>query len=357
MLDKNKFSNPDNDPRGPWKADPFDAPNIRENLTYAIVNPNTGKEYWPPKGRCWRTEENKYNALLSDNRILFGKTGNSGPQLKVFWDEKKEFGEVETTWWGEGSFETYLNEDIDIETVENWTNYGTATSASQMLQQIFGDEKVFETPKPVELIKHILTLSTDSDSIVLDSFAGSGTTAQAVLELNKEDGGNRKFILVEQEDYADTLTAERVRRVIKGISTAKSEKLKQGLGGSFSYFTLGNPIEMHAILEQGDLPNYNEMARYLFYTATGESLPDGTINEANNYVGESTNYQVYLYYKPDIEWLKQNAFTLNQAKALGQQQGKQRLVFAPLKYVDDYELTALRISFCQLPYEIYRLQP
>lgn len=78
------FANPDNDPRGPWKADPFDSPGIRPNLTYGIINPNTGKEYWPPKGRCWRTGEKEYLEFLADNRIVFGKSGNSKPQLKRF---------------------------------------------------------------------------------------------------------------------------------------------------------------------------------------------------------------------------------------------------------------------------------
>lgn len=89
LLDKSKFSNPDNDSRGLWKADPFDAPQIRENLTYEITNPNTGKKYLPPEGRHWRTEKIKYDELLADKRIVFGKKGTSGPQLKVFWEEKK----------------------------------------------------------------------------------------------------------------------------------------------------------------------------------------------------------------------------------------------------------------------------
>ena len=127
------------------------------------------------------------------------------------------------------------NLTVDQESVEEWTNYGTNTSGSKMLQQIFDGAKVFDNPKPVELVKHILKLTTSTDDIILDSFAGSGTTAHAVLELNKEDGGNRKFILVECEDYANEITAERVRRVIKGVPSASSERLKNGLGGTFSY--------------------------------------------------------------------------------------------------------------------------
>ena len=355
-LDKTKFSNPDNDPRGLWKADPFDAPGIRKNLEYDIVNPNTGVIYTPPKGRHWGNEEKNYLAFLEDNRILFGKTGKSGPQLKVFWDEKKEFGEIETTWWGEGAMETYINDGIDEETAEKFTSYGTTTKGSQLLQKIFNGEKVFNNPKPIELLKHILNISTKKDAIILDSFAGSGTTGHAVLDLNKEDGGNRKFILIEMEDYANTITAERIRRVINGVKTAKEDFLKKGLTGSFSYFELGDTIEMESLLRGKNLPSFTEFARYLFYTATGEEFNENIVTEKTGFIGESRNYEAYLFYKADIDWLKKNALTLDICKSLPKFKNKQRLVFAPAKYVDDHTLLDYRIDFCQLPYEIYRIQ-
>ena len=107
----------------------------------------------------------------------------------------------------------------------------------------------------------------------------AGTTAHAVLALNKEDGGNRKFILVECEDYADSITAERVRRVIKGVKGASDENLKKGLGGTFSYFELGKAIELDSILDGKNLPSYLELARYVFYTATGEEFDERKVNE------------------------------------------------------------------------------
>lgn len=227
-------------------------------------------------------------------------------------------------------------------------------NGTSILKEIFGN-KEFANPKPLNLIKDILFLSTNKDSIILDSFAGSGTTAHAVLDLNKEDGGNRKFILIEQEDYANNITAERVRRVIKGVPTAKNENLKNGLGGTFSYFKLGDTIEMESLLKGENLPSYLEFARYLFYTATGEEFNEKKLNEKTWFIGESTNYEVYLIYKPDIDWLKQNALTLDICQSLPNFKGKQRLVFAPCKYVDDYTCLDFRIDFCQLPYEIYRL--
>ncbi len=176
------------------------------------------------------------------------------------------------------------------------------------------------------------------------------------MELNKQDGGNRKFILVEQEDYANTITAERVRRVIKGVKTAKNENLKNGLEGSFNYFELGNEIEMESILRGKNLPSFKEFARYLFYTATGEEFNEKAINEKTGFIGESKSHEVYLHYKPDVEWLKKNALTLEAMKALPKFKSKQRLLFAPAKYVDDYTLLEYRVDYCQLPYEIYRIQ-
>ena len=158
------------------------------------------------------------------------------------------------------------------------------------------------------------------------------------------------------EEYADQITAERIRRVIKGVKTAKNEKLKKGTGGTFSYFELGETIEMENLLKGKNLPSFTEFARYLFYTATGEEFNEKLVNEKTGYIGESKNFEVYLIYKPDIEWLKRNALTLEGCRGLPKFKTKQRLVFAPCKYVDDYTCLEHRIDFCQLPYEIYRIQ-
>ena len=185
-LEKARFDNPDNDIRGLWKADPFDAPNVRPNLTYAIINPNTREEYWPPRGRCWRTEESTYKKLLEDKRIIFGKTGESRPQLKVFYEEKKMFGSVDNTWWtGE--------------------KCGTSTQGTKEQIQLFEGFAPFDTPKPTQLISKILKLVSlpNKDDIILDFFSGSATTAHAVMQLNADDGGNRKFIMVQLPETTD----------------------------------------------------------------------------------------------------------------------------------------------------------
>ena len=162
--------------------------------------------------------------------------------------------------------------------------------------------------------------------------------------------------MIEQESYANEITAERVRRVIKGVKTSKNENLQNGLGGTFSYFELGPVIEMESILRGEKLPAYNEFARYIFYTATGNEFNPDIVNEATGFIGETKNSEVYMFYKPDVEWLKRNALTLDRVGGLPKYKGKQRVIFAPAKYVDDNTCIENRIDFCQLPYEIYRLQ-
>jgi DNA (cytosine-5-)-methyltransferase len=178
-LNMSKFENPDNDPRGPWKADPFDAPNIRPNLTYPITNPNTGEQHLPPRGRCWRTDCKQYANALKEGRILFGKNGTGRPQLKVFYEEKKDFGSVDNSWFSA-------------------ERIGTSTQGTKEQIKLFGGIAPFDTPKPLSLIYKLLQLANlRKDSLILDFFSGSATTAHAVMQLNAEDGGNRKYIMVQ----------------------------------------------------------------------------------------------------------------------------------------------------------------
>jgi len=227
---------------------------------------------------------------------------------------------------------------------------GSSDSAAKCLISILGEKGDFENPKPPELIKHLLALK-DKDALILDSFAGSGTTAHAVLALNKEDGGNRKFILVEMEDYADTTTAERVRRVINGVPTAKDETLKRGLGGSFTFCELGKEISIEKILTGDVLPAYDALAKYVFYTATGKSLDKDVKEKPDYFVGETDLYEVYLVYKPDMAFLRSNDSALNAVKLeaiAGRKSKKEKLVFATAKYMGQKELSQQNITFCQL---------
>jgi len=354
-IDADKYSNPDNDTRGPWKADPFDAPGVRANLSYEIVNPNTHRAYLPPNGRHWRMEESKYLAALADSRVLFGTRGTSKPQLKVFLNEQEEFGSIDTTWWGEGAFSYYVDALGDVEEAEELTDYGTTTDGSKLLQAMFGGDKVFPNPKPIQLVMRILEQASHADAIILDSFAGSGTTGHAVLQLNSIDQGNRRFILIECEEYADSLTAERIRKAIAGIPDSSSPYLA-GTGGSFTYMELGDALTIARLLEGEALPTFGDLARYVFFTATGRDLDPAVVDSATGYVGETEQYRVYLMYEPDREWLKSAALTLERARALGESGGKTRLVYAPSRFLDADQLADLNIQYCQLPFDIFRLR-
>ena len=223
------------------------------------------------------------------------------------------------------------------------------------LRSIFPEKKrPFDFPKPSELLHEILSFVADKNAIILDAFAGSAPTAQAVLALNKEDGGSRRFILIENEGFADSLTAERIRRVIKGVPKAKDEALRKGLGGSFSFIEVGNAMHLESILKGKKLPSYQDLAGYVFYTATGEEFDLRAIKRRTGFIGESANYDVYLLYEPDLDYLKNTALTLDMARKMPKGSRKRRLVFAPTKYLDSIHLEENYIDFCQLPFEIYK---
>jgi adenine-specific DNA-methyltransferase len=204
------------------------------------------------------------------------------------------------------------------------------------------------------LIHRVLQIATDKESIVLDCFSGSGTTGHAVLEANQRDGGSRRFVLIENEDFADPLTAERLRCVIKGVPEARNEVLQKGFGGSFSFAEVGHPMQLEALLKAEKLPSYEDLASYVFYTATGEDFDPKRINRKTGFIGESMQYDIYLLYEPDLDYLKSTALTLDLARSLPKGSGKKRLVFAPTKYLDSIHLEENRIEFCQLPFEIYK---
>lgn len=221
----------------------------------------------------------------------------------------------------------------------------------------------FDNPKPEDLIAYLLKVAKlKKDKLVLDSFAGSGTTAHAVQALNAEDGGNRKFILVETEDYADSITAERVRRVMKGVPKAKDEALKNGLGGSFTYCDLGEPIDMESFFgDSKSMPAYNQLASYIAYTATGEALGKVPKKPAKDwFIGELGGVRLYLIYKPDSAFMKSHdaALDMDTVKtiAAGNKAGAPSYVFAAAKYMGQKELSDnYQITFCQLPYAIHRI--
>ncbi len=215
------YKNLNNDPKGAWRVIPMTAQGYRPNQMYEIVTP-AGVAHRPPEGRCWSTIESEFSRMREEGRIWFGKEGKSQPGIIRYFTEVG--GMVPWTWWP--------HEEV-----------GHTDEARKEIQSIFGTQTAFDTPKPIRLIERILRIATKPDDLVLDFFAGSGTTAHAVMKLNAEDGGNRRFILVSSTEATDNepdknlcrdVCAERVKRVMQGY-TNKKEEAVAGLGGNFAY--------------------------------------------------------------------------------------------------------------------------
>ncbi|CUB04858.1 site-specific DNA-methyltransferase [Tepidiphilus thermophilus] len=270
-----RYSNPDNDPRGPWKAIPFLnplSPKERPNLAYDIIQPNTG-EILRATRKAWRASRDIYEQYLSENRIYWGKDGKSKtPTVKRFLSEVRD-GMPPVNFW---DYRFAAHTDI----------------ANQELKAIFGD-KSFPTPKPTLLIQRILQIATDKDSLILDSFAGSGTTAHAVLKQNAEDGGKRRFILVEMDPgIAQNVTAERVRRVAQGYTNAKGQAVA-GLGGGFQFCRLcPEPLFDADGQIRGDV-TFAQLAEFVWFVETGTGF-SGTADSP--LLGIFEGRAIYLLY-------------------------------------------------------------
>jgi adenine-specific DNA-methyltransferase len=331
--DLSKFANPDNDSRGPWRSADLTGLATKENrpnLHYAIVNPKNGIKYeCPEKG--WRYDKNTMAEKIADGRIIFPAIESGRPRLKLFQNEM-------------ASMHKTISSVI--------TSVSTADGTKELVE-ILGQGE-FSFPKPSSLISLLVSQVCGPNDIILDSFAGSGTTAHAVLALNKEDGGKRRFILVEMEDYADKITAERVRRVIKGVPGAKDENLRNGLGGTFSYFKLGEAVDPSRMLEGKGLPRYEQLASYVFHTATGQPFDAVKIDRRRHLIGSTNDYDIHLLYEPDMKTLKELSLNLDTLKELGPAKTKTRLVFAPAKYLDRDQMAENKVEFAQLPFELFR---
>ena len=178
------YKNDDKDGKGLWRSDNLLVKSFSPSCVYAIKNPNTGKEYYPPDGSCWRASQSTMQIWLAENRIFFGKDGNGAPQLKRYLNEVQQ-GKVPITWW---TFEEVGHND----------------AANKEIAELFNSKAPFDTPKPSTLINQMLKIGTNKQGLILDFFAGSATTAHAVMQLNAEDGGNRKFIMVQLDEKTNS---------------------------------------------------------------------------------------------------------------------------------------------------------
>ena len=246
------YKNPDKDVRGVWKTSDLSARNYYSAGTYSINCPSGRAIEAPPKGMYWRVSKDKFEELDRDNRIWWGKDGSAIPQIKRFLHEVKD-GRVPQTMW--------FYKDV-----------GHTQEAKQELLELVAFETsddVFITPKPTRLIQRILQIATDKDSLILDSFAGSGTTGHAVLKQNAEDGGNRRFILVEMDEgIAQNVTAERVRSVSKGYTNAKEQSVAE-LGGGFQFCRLSTePLFTAEGQIRADV-RFVQLAEFVWFAETG----------------------------------------------------------------------------------------
>ena len=389
------YENADNDPRGLWKPGDSTRPEHRDYAYYPIETPS-GKTVWPAAGRSWVFTKEELPNLVENNLLYFGVKGDAKPSIKQFLNKVRQ-GLTPTTWWPHG--ETGHNDQ-----------------AKKEIKRIISGGLPFQTPKPLGLLRRVVSLVPENDAIFLDSFAGSATTAHAVLEANKHDQGNRRFILVEMENYADQLTAERVRRVINGYDfkgTQKTELMREkitwsklqkarkltetiekienlhgheydaikkavkdgelivtgekavaeraeGLGGTFTYCTLGDPVELDKVLSGETLPSYAGIGAALFHMATNRALDPAIVREDEFYLGATEGQHVWLIYRPDLEWLKtpEAALTLTRAKAFTETDPEKRhLVFAPARYVSQKMLAEqnIPVEFVPLPFALYRI--
>lgn len=334
------FKNPDDDPRGPWfDGNPVNNPALRPTLQYNLEGPNGNVIKHPPNG--WRWSKETVQQKLAIGELRFSRDGKRLVRR------------------------TYLSEMEGLPPSTLWTEVkqtGHTRSAKYDLKAIFGDgysTDFFATPKPKQVVQRVLELSTDENDLVMDSFAGSGTTGHAVLDLNKQDGGNRKFILVEMdEQIAPDIAAERLKRVINGYDKGGDpEKPVDGLGGGFRYCRLGVPL----FNEFGDIDGgvtFLDLAAHVFFAECGAPIPAKATGKSP-YLGQYQDKAVYLLFSPSEPGFAReasgNVLTPDVLAALpAPPDGFEgaRIVYGEGCTVGKERLATAGVTFKQIPYQI-----
>lgn len=293
-LKRKGYSNPDNDPRGPWTTMPLSANHVGPH--FKITNPKNGKTYLPSAGRYWVFNEKEVEKRIKDGRIIFGKSGETAPVQKVFLSDRIAAGKKQK-----------IGTIIENEGINN--------RGTKELEELLGNSKVFDTPKPSSLIKFILKIINNKNAIVLDFFAGSSTTADAVMQLNAEDGGNRKFIMVQlpEKTYTvnsdgkevptkggkaayeegfksiDEISRERIRRAAAKIKSDNDLTLPKDFDGSFKHYRVVNPTKQ--TLE--DIEDFDPDNTTLF-TDMVDSFSSKGLDVAGDATGEQTILTTWL---------------------------------------------------------------
>lgn len=328
------YKNPDNDPRGLWRPNNLAARNPYSLGVYSITCPSGRLIAGPPKGSYWRVSKEKFEELDQDGRIWWGRDGNNVPAPKIFLSEVKK-GVVPMTIW-------------------TYAEVGHTQDAKKELLDLLPEaSEVFMTPKPTKLIAQIVRLATGPDDLILDSFAGSGTTAHALLNINKQDGGDRQFILIEMDTkVARTVTAERIHRVALGYANASGNRI-EGLGGGFKYCTLGTPLfdERGAITEG---VTFAALAAHVFFIQTGQPLPNAGEAGKSPLLGVHNGVAVYLLFNGILGDRKVNGgnvLTGHVLKTLPPHDGP-RVIYGEGNRLGRDRLQQERTTFKQIPYQI-----
>ena len=320
-----QYKNPDNDPRGPWTSANMvglATEDARPNLHYDLIDPNTGINYGKP-AKGWRYDKNTMTRLIKEGRIIWPDTPTGRPRKKQY------LADLAGSYTG---YSSIIGED-----------FYTRTGSNEQLQ-IWGDVR-FDFPKNSGLLQELIEQACDKNDIILDSFAGSGTTAHAVLNMNKADGGHRKFILVEMMDYADSITAERVKRVIRGYGEGKNAV--EGTGGSFSFYDLGEPLLVGDCLNEAVAPE--KIREYIWFMETKQ--PYAPPSGGNPYyLGKHNSTGYYFYYEPQRVTVLDYAFLSTiMEKADG------TVIYADRCSISEDKLAKMGVTFKKIPRDISRL--
>ena len=374
------YKNPDNDKK-PWASDNPFAPGAatHQGMVYAIQHPFTGKLIYPSSGACWRYQQEQMLEIMrgwceyelrdlndahqravicgiSDEEVRQGVKGivlsesleASAKKAQEIYDRGR-WPRFYFTKGGKGGIrrKTYL-ENVGGRLPTNFWPFaetGHTDEAKKELLSIFGGRTTFDTPKPRRLLEFILRIGGDQETLILDAFAGSATTAHAVLAMNKADGGDRRFILIEMMDYADRITAERVKRGITGYGEGKNAV--EGTGGSFSYYELGEPLFIGEKLNPA--VEKDKISRYIWYMETRQPMKKGQ-NKNLYYLGEYNGTAYYFCYDPDRPCVLDYAFLSTIA-----QKADSYIIYADRCMLSREELLKFGITFKKIPRDIARL--
>jgi len=356
-LEKGVESYPLQDERGRYASTDLTIGMGREarpNQFFPITNPRTGRVYQPNPERVWRFYPETMQEVITKGLIIwpddYPDRRMERPRYKTYYDPNTEKPKPVSSWIESSGNAATAQSDVnewDISVLSSGMNQ----EGGKLLQDIFST-KAFAYPKPVSLVLSLIRAATRPDDLVLDSFAGSGTTGHAVLQLNKGDNGSRRFILVEMEQkIAQEITAERVRRVTGGYRNAKGEKV-EGLGGGFRYCELGEPLfdESGKIRET---VSFADLARHVYFTETGEPLPRGRVTKSP-FLGECRGVGIYLLYNGILDDKRANGGNVLTRAVLAKlpKFNGQKVIYCAGCLLGKDRLQAERILVRQTPYEI-----